>query len=312
MEQVRYGTFAAVLSSNLENITTQLRSPTCLLSANAFELLAEIILIIKFQYVKICFPVSVRVMTAVADSPLFFHDPLAPDMRELTLSGDEAVHAGRSRRLGPGDGIALTNGRGLLGIGTVEEVTRQPPSMRVSVEHCSLVRAPATEVVLATALPKGDRLNTLLDMATQLGMQVFQPLDCIRSVVRHQQKMTDRFRRVVMSAAKQCRQTRFPRIEEPRSVQQLLAGNGHDAAVIYGEPSGDSLCLAAQGIIRKPPRVVIVVGPEGGFDNGELELLRNCSAMAVNCGSLILRTETAALALLTTADQWLSTLPETA
>ncbi len=251
-------------------------------------------------------------MTAVADFPLFFHDALAPDMRELTLTDDEAVHAGRSRRLDPGDRITLTNGRGLLGTGTVGEVTRQPPSMRISVEHCSVVRAPATEMVLATALPKGNRLHTLLDMATQLGMQVFQPLDCVRSVVRHQQKMNDRYRRVIMNAAKQCRQTRFPRIEEPRSVQQLLADHGRESAMIYGEPSGDSLCMAAQGIIRKPRQLVIVVGPEGGFDDGELALLRDCSAMAVNCGSLILRTETAALALLTTAGQWLSTLPETA
>lgn len=58
MEQVRYGTFATVLSSNLENITTQLRSLTWLLSAFAFELLAEIILIIIFQYVKMYFLVS--------------------------------------------------------------------------------------------------------------------------------------------------------------------------------------------------------------------------------------------------------------
>jgi len=58
MEQVRYGTFATVLSSNLENITTQLRSLTWLLSAFAFELLAKIILIIIFQYVKMYFPVS--------------------------------------------------------------------------------------------------------------------------------------------------------------------------------------------------------------------------------------------------------------
>ena len=250
--------------------------------------------------------------TIIADSPLFYHDTLAADMRELTLSGDEAAHAGRSRRLGPGDRITLTNGRGLLAAGTVAEVARHPPSMGISVERCYLVPAPATEIVLAAALPKGDRLNTLLDMATQLGMQAFQPLDCVRSVVRHHPKMTARLRRVVINAAKQCRQARFPRIEEPRSVRQLLSENVHDTALFYGEVSGDSLCLAAQGIIRKPPRVVIVVGPEGGFDDGELALLRGCSAMAVNCGSLVLRTETAALALLTTAGQWLSTLPETA
>lgn len=250
-------------------------------------------------------------MNDFTDAPLFFHAALAPDLPELTLSGDEAAHAGRSRRIGPGDRIGLTNGRGVLAVGTVRAQSRNPPSMRVSLERCRTIPVPSTEVVLATALPKGERLFTLLDMATQLGMQVFQPLDCVRSVVRPPPKQPDRWQRVVTSAAKQCRQARFPRIEEPRSVPQLLSGPGHDATVIYGEPSGDSLCRATQGIIRRPRRLVIVVGPEGGFDEGELELLRTRSAAAVNCGALILRTETAALALLTAAGQWLSTLPDT-
>ncbi len=240
------------------------------------------------------------------DSPLFFCEALTADNPVLMLTGEEATHVVNARRLGEGDRIYLTNGSGVLGVGTISTMTRHPISLRVSLTQCQTVPAPETELTLASALPKGDRTRTLLDMSTQLDMQVFQPLDCARSTVRDQPKKHERWRRIIISAAKQCRQVHFPRIEGPRSVRELLSTGPRETLVIYGDPSGDSLYQVTQGILHPPARLMILIGPEGGFDPEEIRLLKTHGAVAVNGGRLILRTETAAVTLLAIAHNWLS------
>ncbi len=240
--------------------------------------------------------------------PLFFHEELMIERPELILTGKEASHVANSRRLGPGDRICLTNGVGGLGTGTIKEITRHPLCLRVALEQCRTLPSPDTELVIASAIPKGERIKTLLDMATQLGMCTFQPLNFARSAVRHRPDMSDRWRRIVASAAKQCRQVYFPCINSPRSLPELVAEKTPDTFMIYGQPTGDSLSAAMQGIIRKPAKLVIIIGPEGGLNEAETQLLAAHNVAMIQLGSLILRTETAALALLAAANHWLSEL----
>ena len=228
---------------------------------------------------------------------------------EVIISGDEANHAGRSRRLRVGDNVCLTDGRGARVEGRVSAFTKPPLTLTISVDQVSQDPAPTRSVTLASALPKGDRLYTLLDMATQLGIQAFQPLDCVRSVVRWQPRMKDRCTRVMESAAKQCRQTRIPEILNPVNIDEIVASTDHETCLVLGSATGRSLCDEGQCII--PPsikRVVILVGPEGGFDPGENGRLSACAySRPIRCGNQILRTETAAIALLAVATQWIAT-----
>lgn len=248
-------------------------------------------------------------MSRSPDAPLFLHETLVREDRMINLDADEAAHATRSRRLDEGDRILVTNGAGLLGEGTVSAIGRKPLSVMVSL--ISVVETPVTKpaITLATALPKGERLHTLLDMATQLGVSAFQPLECARSVVRYQPKMRDRWYRVIVSAAKQCRQTRLPALLEPVTPERLVAKRQGDSLLVYGDAGSESLCHGARGIMRPPGNLVLIVGPEGGFDNDELTMLDQCAgALGVSCGPLVLRTETAGVALLSIANQWLTSL----
>ncbi len=246
-------------------------------------------------------------MSDTPSAPIFLCEELHCEVTAVNLSGDEATHAARSRRLGEGDLLHLTNGKGLLGKGTIKRIERKPD--RILVELDSIIESPepAIDLVLASALPKGDRMNTLLDMATQLGMTAFQPLDCARSVVQFQSRSVQRWQRIIASAAKQCRQTRFPEIRQETTPEQLVEKLPDDELLFYGDAGGKSLYQSAQGIIPPPARLVLAVGPEGGFDDREMILLQQCPrAIAISCGSLILRTETAGPALLSAVNQWLT------
>ena len=247
-------------------------------------------------------------MSNLPKAPLFLYEQLALQDRMVDLAGDEAIHATKSRRLGEGDPLHLTNGKGLLGMGTITALERKPLSIRIQLESLVDVPRPRTEVVLASSLPKGDRLQTLLDMGTQLGMAAFQPLESARSVVRFQPRMRERWQRIISSAAKQCRQPHFPEILEPTTPDRLAAGGLENNLLIYGDADGKSICHAAQGIMPPPLRLTLAVGPEGGFDDREIRSLRDgFNAIGISCGPLILRTETAGPALLSAVNQWLAT-----
>ena len=240
--------------------------------------------------------------------PLFLSTDLDIHAGEIVLEGGEANHAARSRRLGVGDSVHLTDGRGLLAVGAVTDISRSPLTLTIALRHVVNTPEPATRVILASALPKGDRLYTLLDMATQLGMQAFQPLACRRSVVRWQPRMEQRCRRVLESASKQCRQPRIPDVLPPLGVSALVARADGQTHLVTGTPNGGSLYQSAECIIdAAEKKIVILVGPEGGFDRDEEEILAACpNYLPVRCGNLILRTETAALALLAAVNQWLA------
>jgi 16S rRNA (uracil1498-N3)-methyltransferase len=248
-------------------------------------------------------------LKSISRPPLFLCRELTAHCRVVVLRGDEAIHAGRSRRIGAGDRVHLTDGRGLLAQGRVVTASRSPASLEISLDDVVGAPEPNPRVVLASALPKGDRLHTMLDMATQLGMQSFVPLDCRRSVVRWQPRMMDRCQRVLESAAKQCRQPRIPRIQPVSDIAGLVADADADEKqlLIHGSTSGVSLCDNRENLMTGPWKLIILVGPEGGLDPAEETLLDNCPrALAVRCGDLVLRTETAALALLAAVTQWLA------
>ena len=234
--------------------------------------------------------------------PLFYAPGLTPALSRLVLEGGEAAHAIKSRRLRNGDPIHLTNGKGLLAAGTIADRTVKPLSIVIDLQHISENPRPHRTISLATALPKGDRQNVMLDMAAQLGVSRFIPLDCDYSVVTYQHKMRGRWQRIIESACKQSGQCYFPDIEEGTSPGQLLQELDSRTLVIFGDQRGRSLSQIAAGIIDSFDHVLIMVGPEGGFSAAELALFESrYNVHRVKVGNLILRTETACAALLASA-----------
>lgn len=218
------------------------------------------------------------------------------DLDEITgsvvLDGDEAHHAATVRRVRVGEDISLTNGAGLMCLGKVDAIDNKPSTVTISVASCERQSRPV-RVHLAAALPKGDRQRTMLDMATQAGMDCFTPLSCERSVSREGDNAGERWRKIVMEAMKQSRRAWLPEIRPSMELVGLVGVLPESTLLLLA--SGDGQPAAELAIPANVNEVVILVGPEGGFTGTEVARILAAGAIAVRLVDSVLRTETAAV-----------------
>lgn len=158
-------------------------------------------------------------------------------------------------------------------------------------------------VTVLQGLPKGDKLEWVLQKGTELGASAFVPLEAERSVVRLEPKRaaerTSRWTKIVEEAARQCRRDDVPRVHAPASLRSALEALPGGTLVLVLDEEERSVPLGEAFRSARPDQpVALVVGPEGGLARGELETLRASGARPVTLGTRILRTETAALAAL--------------
>lgn len=229
----------------------------------------------------------------------FYFPQLTGKDDRIELSGDEVRHAVGARRLRVGDKLLLFNGHGLIADVEIERVLRN--RLTASVISVEQRDPPATQLLLASAIPKGDRINSLLDMSTQLGMTLFVPLICERSVVQVSDPKLQRFNRICINACKQSRRYFVPKIHPALSLPEMLGKyDDPETVILLADLAGQP--ITTNGIRRKlidtPRRIIIVVGPEGGFSESEAALMASHRVLNVRLSDAILRIETACVCAL--------------
>ena len=152
-------------------------------------------------------------------------------------------------------------------------------------------------VHLVSALPKGDRQNTMIDMATQLGVDVLTPLVCERSVSVARKGNRERWDRIVIEACKQSHRSWLPTLAEESSLETFISGIDEDAMVFVGDSDGDTLGSFSSMSLKELEKVYLVIGPEGGFTLFEHQLQKRAGFKMLSVGDGILRTEAAAVSL---------------
>ncbi len=154
-------------------------------------------------------------------------------------------------------------------------------------------------LTLAVACPKGDRLKWLVEKATELGVAVFIPLHCERSVVEPRESKLARLEQTVLAACKQSRRNRLMTITEPCSLEDLLAASAGHTWLAHpgGRPLLELLANQRQSAHQQPLSIRAAIGPEGGFSPAEVDRAEHSGAQLVSIGRSILRVETAALSL---------------
>lgn len=215
---------------------------------------------------------------------------------EVTVEGDEAHHAVAVRRLRVGEQVVLTDGAGVSLRGVVSSTGKRV--FAVVAEEVVTTAAPAPEVVVVQAIPKGDRGELAVEVLTEVGAARIVPWAAARSVAvwkgERATKSLSRWRSTAREAAKQARRSWFPEVEEMVStaeVEALVAGA--DLAVVLHEEATGSL---ASVDVPTGGRIVVVVGPEGGLTDDEVAAFVAAGAVSVRLGSEVLRTSTAGLA----------------
>ncbi len=202
----------------------------------------------------------------------------------VELPREEALHL-RVRRARIGDKVFVVNGRGAEGEGVLVA-----PNL-VEVERVSYPgdRELSVRLTLCVGLLKGDKMDLVVQKATELGASLVVPVVSRRSVARPKPDRVKRWKKIAAQALKQCRRVFLPEIAHPVGVDELEIPEG---AYLLWERGGSGfreLLLAHEG------DVAVVVGPEGGFCPEEVDALVARGAVAVGLGPVVLRAETAAI-----------------
>ena len=177
--------------------------------------------------------------------PSFYTPDLNSAMTELMLPQEEAAHAIKSRRLGQGQAIRLFNGKGLVCAAEIVSADRRNVSVTLSdfVQHQTIEPA----LIVAAAVPKGDRQKVMVDALTQLGVSQIQPLLCEHSVTRFNDKMRAKWQRWAIEACKQSQNPWLPSIAEQCDLPQLLAGPNK---FIYTDIAGQTCNIGVYKFVR--------------------------------------------------------------
>jgi 16S rRNA (uracil1498-N3)-methyltransferase len=211
---------------------------------------------------------------------------------DVFLEGSEAHHLIHVRRFQIGDRVTLFNGDGKSYQAQITSIHKK--QVRLTIES---IEEPVTELafrlVVASALPKGDRFDFLLEKLTEIGVTDFIPLQTTHSVVIPKSEKIDKWQRAVIEASKQCGRNRLMQIHLPMDFQKLLQQADWPTLRILADPSG----VEFKTLSRMGSDVLIAIGPEGGFSPQEIESAKANQWQLVQLGPRILRIETAGVAL---------------
>lgn len=224
----------------------------------------------------------------------------------LRLSPEDLKHA-LVMRLEPGEHVSIIDASKDYFECRIEEISRDG----VSVSICRKVDDHSTDepmIVLLQGMAKGDKMDDIIRHATEVGVSAFVPVMCERSVVKLDAKKaavrTQRWRSIAKSAAMQSGRLSVPEVSEPMTVADAAAAvsGAHLVLVFWEESPATRLSdVIADGLARafvgpKDARIAVVVGPEGGLTQGEVDMLSSGKGgRVVSLGSSILRTETAGI-----------------
>ncbi|MFO0958626.1 MAG: RsmE family RNA methyltransferase [Isosphaeraceae bacterium] len=222
-----------------------------------------------------------------------FYAPEPPHGGRLRLSSNEAHHLSRVLRLGSGAEVECFDGLGSAWKARVGAVAKDAVDLEI-VAELPRPAHPPIRLTLATAIPKGDRVDWLIEKATEIGVDRLVPLRTARSVVDPSPSKLERLRQRVIEACKQSGRNTLMRLENPvewgrfLEVERLENRLGWIAC-----PGAESL-----GMGQSPPTqsVTLAIGPEGGFDPSEIEGAFSRGWRPIGLGPYILRVETAGLA----------------
>ena len=231
-----------------------------------------------------------------------FHVPQAAPGARVTLPDHTAHHAREVLRLRAGAAVRVFDGAGLEWDGVLEEVSRRSVTARVL--HAAPARPESPlHLVLAVAPLKGDRMELVIQKATELGVAQIWPVVTFRTDAAARPALNgsraERWQRVASGAAEQCGRAVVPHVAPTTTLDGLIERPFDGARAVLLETTGHP-ALSSLAVDATSP-LLLLVGPAGGFEAAEAASLRSAGFAAASLGPRILRAETAAVAAVTIA-----------
>ena len=231
----------------------------------------------------------------------YFIDGKVPENRKVAITGDDAKHIAKVMRQGAGDQVIVV----------LEEksflATIQSAEFDIELQLDEEVKADVEmpkKVTIACGLPKGDKLDLIVQKSTELGMHAMIPFEAERSIVKWDagkgEKKRVRLQKIAKEAAEQSHRVKIPEIHTIHTFKQLIeSAKSYEAVIVaYEEEARDSNGKRFAEILKSmydKDSMLIIFGPEGGISESEVAKLKEAGALFTALGPRILRTETAPL-----------------
>lgn len=221
----------------------------------------------------------------------------------ITIEGEDVQHISRVLRLREGDQITLCDQQGMDYQVSIESISKHTVKTAIVGKEPSKGE-PSIEAVIYQGIPKSTKMDLIIQKCTEMGITRVVPVMTARTVVKlesekDEAKKVARWSKIAEEAAKQSARGVVPKIEMPMSLEEALADSRKLDLVLM--PYEGELEVSVKEALqdKKPKTAGFFVGPEGGFEDYEVEKAKQNGILPVTLGSRIMRTETAGFALLT-------------
>lgn len=232
----------------------------------------------------------------------FFIDKEISTNDRISLTGEEARHILTVLRMTKGDKLILINGSGREMTAVITDTDQRSVSVEV-IGDALCAAEPVNRITLFQCMPKAGKMELIIQKCVELGIYAVQPVFSSRCVVKPERSDNKvvRYNRVSHEAAKQCGRAYAPAVLDPLPLKKCDFSALDLVLVAYEDEKDTSIKSVLRSITsdRAPMDIAIVIGPEGGLEQSEVNTILECGhASAVSLGSRILRTETAGMAML--------------
>lgn len=218
---------------------------------------------------------------------------------KIILDGESARHIAKSLRMRVGDVICVTDGGGDDYGCQIEEITKDEVVLKVCYKQ-ACESEPSCRVTIYQGVPKSSKMEDIIQKCVELGVCEIVPTLTKRCVSRPDDKAAgkknQRYQKIALEAAQQSGRGIVPKIENMKTLRQAIAEDESDVKIVFYEGGGEKLAN-----IVKPDTesVSVFIGPEGGFEQEEVEQIEASGGVRATLGKRILRTQTAPVAALT-------------
>ena len=216
------------------------------------------------------------------------------DNETITLTGEEHNHLSRVLRLPVGAEVeCFADGDNLYNC-EITSITKQSTTLKVlSTYECDA--NPKESVTLFQALPKGEKLELIIQKVSELGVSEIVTFTSNFTIAKTNDNKLPRLEKIAVSAAKQCGRTRLISLSPTITFKQMLDRVKQYDLIIFANETEDNGGL--QNLVKKGLKIALIVGSEGGFSAQEIEQIKQVGAKSISMGKRILRAETAAISL---------------
>lgn len=231
--------------------------------------------------------------------PKFFVDSIDDDF--LTIKGETARHISRSLRMRVGDILLVTDGSGTDCGCSIESIDGSEVHLKICYRQPS-ESEPTVQVTLYQGMPKGDKMDDIIQKAVELGVTKIVPVLTKRSVSRPDaksaKKKQERYQKIALEAAQQSGRGIIPQVANMMNFETALQNAKEDKLILFYEGGGIPLRELVGECSDDVNSYGVFIGPEGGFEPAEAEAAQKAGCTAATLGKRILRTQTAPAAAL--------------